>query len=83
MTQYLTDDKDIAKTMNNFFMNITKNLNSKPYKDSSLTDINGITSNFDNHISTKKIKESSPNTVSGDFNFQKVSTLGCLIQGGA
>ena len=40
----LTDDKDIAKTMNNFFINITKNLNLQPYKDSSLTDINEITS---------------------------------------
>ena len=30
----LTDDKSIiAKTMNNFFTNITKNLNLKPYKD--------------------------------------------------
>ena len=34
----LTDDKDIAKTMNNFFINITKNLNLKPYKDSSSGD---------------------------------------------
>ena len=53
----LTDDKDIAKTMNTFFINITKNLILKPHKDSSLTDINGIASNFDNHISMKKIKE--------------------------
>ena len=67
----LTDDKDIAKTMNNFFINITKNLNLKPYKDSSLTNINGITSNFDNHVSVKKIKESFPNIVSSDFNFQE------------
>ena len=36
----LTDDKDIAKTMNNFFINTTKSLNFKPCKDSSLTDIN-------------------------------------------
>ena len=27
----LTDDKDIAKIMNNFVRNSTKNLNSKPY----------------------------------------------------
>ena len=69
----LTDDRDIAKTMNNFFINITKNLNLKPYKDSSVTNINGITSNFDNHISIKKIKESFPNIVSGDFNFQEIA----------
>ena len=45
----LTDDKDIAKIMNNVFINITKDLNLKRYKDSSLTNINEITSNFDNH----------------------------------
>ena len=54
----LTDDKNIAKTMNTFFTNITKNLNLKPCKDSSLTNINGITPNFDSHFSIKKIKES-------------------------
>ena len=67
----LTDDKDIAKTMNNIFINITKNLNLKPHKDSTLTDINGITSNFDNHIIMKKIKESFPNTVFGDLIFRR------------
>ena len=50
----LTDDKGIAKTVNIYFINI-KNLNLKPYKDSSLTDINGIISNFGNHIKMKKI----------------------------
>ena len=59
--------------MNNFFINITKNSNLKPHKDSSLTDINGISSNLDNHISIKKLKEPFPNIVSGDFNFQEVS----------
>ena len=34
-------------------------------QDSSLTNINGI--------STKKIKESLPNIISGDFNFQEVA----------
>ena len=28
----LTDDKDIAKSMNNFFINITKKSDLKPYK---------------------------------------------------
>ena len=36
----LTDDKNIAKTINDFFINITKKLNLKPYEDPSLTDIN-------------------------------------------
>ena len=64
----LADHKDIAKTMNNVCINITKNLNLRPYKDSSLHDINGITSNSENHINIKKIKESFPN----NFSFQKV-----------
>ena len=59
----LIDDKDIAKTMNNFLINITKDFNLKPYKNSSITNINGITSNFDNHVSIKKIKESFSNIV--------------------
>ena len=62
----LTDDKDIAKTMNIFFINTTQKLNLKPYKDASLTGINGITSNFDNRIRIKKIKGSFP-------SFQEVS----------
>ena len=68
----LTDSKAISKTMNNFFIRITKNLNLKLYKNSSLTDISDITSNFDNHIIIKKIKESFLNTVFRDFNFQEV-----------
>ena len=48
--------RNTAKTRNSFFKNITKNLNLKPYKDSSLTDVNEITSNFDNHFIIKKIK---------------------------
>ena len=56
----VTDDKYVAKTMNNFFINITKNINLKPCKDSSQTDINVITSNFDSHMSIKKVKESLP-----------------------
>ena len=52
----LTYTRNTAKTMHSLFKNITKNLNLKPYKDSSLTDINEITSNFDNHFIIKKIK---------------------------
>ena len=56
-----------------YVINVTKNLNLKPYKDSSLTNINAITSNFDNHISIGKTKKPFPNIVSGGFNFQEVS----------
>ena len=49
----LTNDKDIAKSMNNVFINITKNLNLKQYKGSPLTDINEIKSNCGSHINIK------------------------------
>ena len=40
-----------------FFINTVKNVNLKPYKESSLADINEITSNLtDNYVSIKKIK---------------------------
>ena len=61
------------RTMNNIFINITKNLEYSMIKYSFLTDINGITSNFDNHINIKEIKGSFPNIFSGDFNFQEDS----------
>ena len=48
-------------------------MNLKPCKDLSLTNVNRIASKFDNHINIKKIKESFPNIVSGDFNFQEVA----------
>ena len=53
-------------------MNIAKKLLFNSYRDSSLTDINEITSNFDNHVNIK-IKESFPNIGSANFNFQKFS----------
>ena len=62
--------------MNNFFINITKNSNLKPYKDSSLTNINEITSNFNNDISIKVTKEFFSNIVSDNFNFQEVAREG-------
>ena len=83
----LTDDKDIAKTMKIFFINTTQKLNLKPYKDASLTGINGITSNFDNRIRIKKIKGSFPSfqEVSREdvkkiinLNVKKSSTMGSI-----
>ena len=66
--------------MNIFFINITENWNLKPYQDSYLTDINEITSNFDNHKYKKKIKESFLNMVSGDLNFQEVVKKGRILK---
>ena len=68
----LPDDKDIAKTMNNFFINIIKNLNLKPCKDLLLTNVNGITT-WQSCKYKKKIIESFLNIVSGNFNFQEVA----------
>ena len=59
--------------MNKFFINATKKLNLKPFKNSSGTDINQITSVFKNHVSIKKIQECFPNIETNDFNFRKVS----------
>ena len=47
--------------MNNFFINITKKLDLRPCKNSNLTDINVIISNFNNHGSIRKIREFFPN----------------------
>ena len=58
--------------MNNFFINISQNLNLKSYKDSSRTDFNGIISNVENHISIKKIKASFSKIIPGNYNFQEV-----------
>ena len=43
--------------MNNFFINITKNLDLTPSTVSNTSDIDEITKHFDDHISVCKIKE--------------------------
>ena len=58
--------------MNNYFINITKTLNLKPYKCSNTMNINEITSRFDNHISIKKVKEYFPDAPKTDFVFTEV-----------
>ena len=40
-----SEENEIAKTLNNLFINNTKNLDLKPYKNSNLPDINLITLN--------------------------------------
>ena len=69
----IKNDRVISKTMNTFFINITKKLNLKPFKNSSDTDINQITSVFQNHVSVRKIQECFPNIKTNDFNFRQVS----------
>ena len=63
----------ISKSMNKFSINTTKKLNLKPFKNSSDTDINQITSVFQNHVSVRKIQECFPNIKTNDFNFRQVS----------
>ena len=69
----IKNDRVTSKTMNTFFINITKKLNLKPFKNSSDTDINQITSVFQNHVSVRKIQECFPNIKTNDFNFRQVS----------
>ena len=69
----LNDNKKVCNTMNNYFVNITKTLNLKPYKCSNSMKINEIISTFDNHVSIKKIKEYFPDAFNGNFEFTEVS----------
>ena len=59
--------------MNNYFINITKTLNLKPYKYPNTVNINEIISTFDNHIKIKKNKEYFPDASSNNFEFKEVS----------
>ena len=68
-----TNDRVISKAINKFFINTTKKLNLKPFKNSSDTDINQITSVFQNHVSITEIQEFFPNVKASDFNFRHVS----------
>ena len=54
---FITNDKVISRTINKFFINTSKKLNLKPFKNSSDTDINQITSVSQNHVSIRKIQE--------------------------
>ena len=69
----ITNDKVISRTINKFFINTYKKLNLKPFKNSSDTDINQITSVFENHVSIEKIQKCFPNIKANDFNFRQVS----------
>ena len=62
----ITNDTIISKTMNKFFINTAKKLNLKPFKKSSDTDINQITSVFKNHVSIRKIQKRFPNIEAKD-----------------
>ena len=52
----ITDEKKIATLMNNYFINITKNLDLKPSTVPNTNDLDKITKHFDDHISICKEK---------------------------
>ena len=70
----LTDEKKIATLMNNYFINITKNLDLKPSTVPNTSDLDEITKHFDDHISICKIKEAYNEILREDnFSFKMVS----------
>ena len=68
-----TNEKEIATIMNDYFINITKNLDLKSSKKCTAKDLNSIVSEFDHHISIKKIKEFFPHINVNDFEFETVT----------
>ena len=68
-----TNEKEIATIVNNFFVNITKNLDLKSSKKCTAKDLNSIVSELDAHISIKKIKEFFPDINVNDFDFKTIT----------
>ena len=68
-----TNEKEIATIMNDYFINITKNLDLKSSKKCTAKDLNSIVSEFDDHISIKKIKDFFPDINVNDFEFETVT----------
>ena len=67
-------DKEIAETMNKYFVNITKTLGLKRSKKYNTNDIDILTSQFKDHASIKKIELSYPEIVPDTFKFTLVSS---------
>ena len=60
--------------MNNYFINISKNLDLKPSAISNTSDIDKMTKHFDDRISVCKIKEAYGESLREDnFSFKMVS----------
>ena len=68
-----TNEIEIATIMNDYFINNIKNLNLKSSKKCTAKDLNSIVSEFDDHISIKKIKEFFPDINVNDFEFETVT----------
>ena len=66
----LTSEKEIANTMKNYFINITKHLNLKPHTVSNTMDIEQIASALKQSlVSIMKIREIFPEISSNSFKF--------------
>ena len=59
--------------MNNYSINITKNLDLKSSKKCTTKYLNSILSEFDDHISIKNIKEFFPDINVNDFDFETIT----------
>ena len=68
----MKDNSKNCNTLNNYFVNKTKNLNLKPYKCSNAKYINETISTFNNHVSIKKIKGYFPDASNKNFEFTDV-----------
>ena len=73
----LSEEMSIAEVMNNYFIDISKNLNLKDTSESNANNIGNIRHSlrniwYEDHISVKKIREKIED--SGDFRFQQIST---------
>ena len=61
----ISDEKEIANIMNNYFINVTKTLNLKKQLGLVRCGVN----EFENHISIKIIHEKYPEILSENFRF--------------
>ena len=71
--EILTEEKKLANTMNDFFLNITKNLEIKKYPNMKVFDFDTLKSIFENHDSIKKIKQFHTNDSNEIFSFGEVT----------
>ena len=68
-----TNENENATIMNNFLINITKNVDLKSSKKSTTKNLNSTVSEFDDHISIKKIKGCFLDINGDDFDFETVT----------
>ena len=69
--KFISEEPLLARTMNEYFTNITKNLNLKPSP--RFSDLKDIINFYQNHISIIKIMSQS-NSEFEPFHFQRISS---------